>query len=418
MVNIIKYMKGYVKIKVWGYSPERFMNLCSHHNILLWDIENYKEYYIMKISIHGFFSIKPMLKKTKTKAVILEKYGLPFFMHKIKKRIIFVIGLLGSLLFLILMSQFVWAIEFQGNFELTDDVLLAFLEEKHVTYSTLKKNVDIEQLEKQLREAYPLITWASCKLEGTRLYVQIKENTHLGGETEEKVSEGMDLAATKDGIIVDMITRSGVPQVKIGDEIKAGDILISGSIPIYNDDATIRYYEVCEADADIYLQCTYPIAEKVNTLYSTKVYTGNEKTIYFFQGFDKEYKFSLGKVNYLKADCVVEKRQLRLFENLYLPFFVGKYTYREYMMEERKRTETEAEKILESRLSKILLTLEEKGVQILEKNVTIDNSMDTYIMKGKLVIIETTGKTIPTVTEQIVPQISEDTQIDQTNREQ
>ena len=417
MVNIIKYMKGYVKIKVWGYSPERFMNLCSNHNILLWDIENHTEYYVMKISISGFFSMKPMLKKTKTKAVILERYGLPFFMHKIKTRKIFVFGLVGSLLFLILMSQFVWAIEFQGNYQLTEEVLLTFLEENDVTYSTWKKNVDIEYLEKQLRETYPIITWASCKLEGTRLYVHIKENTYLGGETEHEISEGMDLVATKTGVVVDMITRSGVPQVKIGDEVKSGDILVSGSIPIYNDDTTIRYYDICEADADIYLQCSYPVNEKVNVFYSTKVYTGNTKNVYFFQGFDKEYKFSLGKVNYLKADCVVEKNQLKIFDNLYLPFFIGKYTYREYVMEERKRTAKEGKEILESKLSKILLTLEEKGVQILKKDVTIKNGMDSFIMMGNLFVIEQTGNTIPTVTEQIVPQINNNLETEQTNGE-
>lgn len=79
MVNIIKYLQGYVKIKVWGYSPERFMNLCGNHNILLWGIENHGEYYTMNISVRGFFKLKPMLKKTKTRAVILQRYGLPFY---------------------------------------------------------------------------------------------------------------------------------------------------------------------------------------------------------------------------------------------------------------------------------------------------------------------------------------------------
>lgn len=401
MVNIVKYMQGYVKIKVSGYSPERFMNLCSNHNILLWEIENHKEYYTMNISIRGYFSMKPMLKKTKTRAVILERYGLPFFMQKIKKRKIFVIGLLGSLLFLILMSQFIWAVEFTGNTQLTDEVLLAFLEEHNVTYGTPKYKLDIGQLEKEIREAYPLITWTSMRLVGTRLYVQIKENTHLGGEAEQTPLEGSDLTAVKDGVIVDMITRRGVPQVKIGDEVHAGDILVSGSIPIYNEDATIRYYDVCEADADIYLKCSYAVYEKVNAPYSTKVYTGNTKSVYFFQGFDKEYKFMPGRVKYLKSDCVAEKKQVKLFDNLYLPFYFGKYTYREYMLEERKRSALEGKQILESRLRKILLTLEEKGVQILEKNVKIENSMDIYTLQGELVVIEKTGKSIPTVTKQI-----------------
>lgn len=379
------------------------MNLCGNHNILLWEIENHGEYYTMNISIYGFFSLKPILRKTKTRAAILQRRGLPFFMPKIKKRKFFAAGFICSLLFLMLMSQFLWAIEFKGNRELTDEVLLSFLREAEITYGMPKRKIGIENLEKQLREAYPVITWTSVKLVGTRLSVHIKENTHLGGDTEKEAVSGTDIVADRDGVIADMITRRGVPQVRIGDEVKRGDILISGSVPVYNEDATVRYYNEYEADADIYIKCSYPIYEKTELLYDTKVYTGREKTVYFFQGFDKEYKFSLGKVHYIKADCVARKKQWRLFDNLYLPFYTGKYTYREYMLEERKRGRTEGEQILEDRLEKILLTLEEKGVQILEKNVKIENSMDNYTAKGHLVMIAPAGTSMPTATEQIVP---------------
>lgn len=54
MLQFIQYLKGYVCIRVWGYSPERFMNLCSNHDILLWDIKNQGEYYTMCITVSGF----------------------------------------------------------------------------------------------------------------------------------------------------------------------------------------------------------------------------------------------------------------------------------------------------------------------------------------------------------------------------
>ena len=33
MVGVLQFLKGYVRIKVWGVSPERFLNLCSNKNI-------------------------------------------------------------------------------------------------------------------------------------------------------------------------------------------------------------------------------------------------------------------------------------------------------------------------------------------------------------------------------------------------
>ena len=36
--NGMRYLRGYVKIQIQGYSPERFLNLCSYHHILIWGL--------------------------------------------------------------------------------------------------------------------------------------------------------------------------------------------------------------------------------------------------------------------------------------------------------------------------------------------------------------------------------------------
>ena len=86
MLHWIQYMKGYVSIKVWGYSRERFLNLCGNHDILVWDIENHGDYDTMKVSVDGFFALKTLLRKTGTRASVLQRHGLPFFVPKMKKR--------------------------------------------------------------------------------------------------------------------------------------------------------------------------------------------------------------------------------------------------------------------------------------------------------------------------------------------
>ena len=67
MLHWIQYLRGYVVIKVWGYSVERLLNLLGNHDILVWDIEDHGSYHTMHISIDGFFALKPLLKKTGTR---------------------------------------------------------------------------------------------------------------------------------------------------------------------------------------------------------------------------------------------------------------------------------------------------------------------------------------------------------------
>lgn len=78
MINLLKFLRGYVRIRVWGFAPERFMNLCSSRNILLWDITKEKDVYEMCISLGGFRRLKGIARKTRTRVVILKRCGLPF----------------------------------------------------------------------------------------------------------------------------------------------------------------------------------------------------------------------------------------------------------------------------------------------------------------------------------------------------
>ena len=41
--NGMRYLRGYVKIQIQGYSPERFLNLCSYHHILIIEKINMEE---------------------------------------------------------------------------------------------------------------------------------------------------------------------------------------------------------------------------------------------------------------------------------------------------------------------------------------------------------------------------------------
>ena len=89
LIDKVKYLQGYVRIRLYGYAPERFLNLCSTHNILIWNLEYHEEQYEFCISVRGLKQLKPILKKTRTKFVILERTGLPFVMRRYRKRKLF-----------------------------------------------------------------------------------------------------------------------------------------------------------------------------------------------------------------------------------------------------------------------------------------------------------------------------------------
>jgi len=66
LLSVIKYFKGYVYVRLSGYAPERFLNLCGSHDILIWNLKSTKDGYEFCISVAGFKQLRPILKKTRT----------------------------------------------------------------------------------------------------------------------------------------------------------------------------------------------------------------------------------------------------------------------------------------------------------------------------------------------------------------
>ncbi len=413
MLQVIRYLQGYLAIKVWGFSPERFMNLCSHHHLFLWNIVNHGEYYSMNISLKNFYKLKGLTRKTGTRVVITGRYGLPFLSVRMWRRRIFIAGLLGSIAFWIWMSGFIWAVEITGNYFVTTDVFQDFLLNNGIQTGMKKNRIDIEKLEEAIRTEFDIVTWTSAKIDGTRLVIQVKENdlikvedTGKAAETEE-TDQGMDLVAEKDGVVISIVTRSGIPKVSAGTEVKKGDVLVEGGVPILNDDGTVKRYDYCVADADIMLQCIYSLQEEIDEKYEDKEYTGRERKEPFLILGTKKIKIPAVFGKYEQYDVMEEKNQLRLFKNYYLPVYIGKDLVREYTVEEKIYTQDQVKTQFEGRLQKFIETLQEKGVQIVEKNVTIKKTSGVWKMDADFLAVEQTGESKKTQIVQVEESLAE-----------
>lgn len=395
MIAVWKYLRGYLRIKVWGFAPERFLNLCSNKAILLWDITREENVYYMNISLKNFYRLKGLTRKTGTRVVICKRYGLPFFIPTLQRRKVFVAGLLITIGFWLWSSFHIWEIRISGNYQITQDVLEHFLKQEQVTIGMRKNNLQIEELEKQLRRTFPEITWTSAKLSGTKLLIDIKEyDAPIIKETEKKEG-GTDLVSQFEGTIVSMIVRSGVPQVKIGDTVAKGTLLVDGKVPVYNEDASIRKYQYVQADADIVIEHTTSFEEELPEAYVQKEYTGRMKRRYFVRFGEKEWKMPENRP-FLLYDSVIHTRQLLVLEKLRIPLFWGCYTHREYLNVEYDYTPEEAKALLQEKINTFLVTLQEKGVQIIEKDVKIDTSGGQWVVKGELLIREAAGVSLDT----------------------
>lgn len=382
VLSWIKFFRGYVYVHLTGYATERFLNLCGSRNILIWNLKPTEDGYYFYISVDGYRSLKPILKKTKTKARILKKYGVPFQLFRYRKHKVFAAGIAVSAVLLFYCSGFVWNIEVKGNSYLSEETILTFLQNENAGFGVPKRNIDCEELEEKLRSAYSEVIWTSVKVYGTKMTVELQENLLPEEEYEAKDDTPEDIVAKKDGVIASMVTRTGTPLVTADMEVKKGDILVSGRAEILNDDGEVAEYIYPGADADIIAEVNFYYEDEINISYQDKIKTGRAKKDYGIRFFDYHLKNPIFRQDYEQFDLTEHASQLHFTDNFYLPVYFETYLYEECKTEEKTYSKTEAAAIAQSRFAQYLANLEEKGIQILEKNVMIEKADQKYVVTG------------------------------------
>lgn len=386
--SVLKFVRGYVYVHLTGYAAERFLNLCSNHNILIWNLKPVADGYEFCISTDGFRQLKPLLKKTKTKVRIRRKRGLPFLLFRYRKHKIFAAGLLIFLILLFYASGFIWNIEITGNSYLSDDTLLAFLQEEHAGFGSRIRALDCEQLEEKLRTGFPDVIWTSVRIYGTKMTVEIQENLLTDEADDAAPEEVSDITAKKDGEIVSIITRTGTPLVTEHVTVKKGDILVLGSVAVTNDDGEVVRYLYPGADADITAQTSYLYVDELPVTFEKREKTGNRKSNTGLRILGYTIRNPLFKNPYEHYSCTEELLQLHFTDNFYLPIFLVRDHYEEYTVSRVTRSMEEAKTLAGARFAQYLSNLEEKGIQIIEKDVMIEKLNQKFVVKGTVTVYE------------------------------
>lgn len=402
MINrIIRYYRGYLYIQIKSDNPERFFNLCSNNQILLWDMKHEGEYYFFHMRLKDFFALKKFHLKTRTKIKILKRIGLPFFFQRNRKRKAFFLGFLLFAAMTYMLSIYIWNIHVEGNTFYSTQRILSHLETQDIHHGIRKKYLDCAAIAAELRQEFPKITWVSAKIQGTQLILEIKENDTTEADIQKNDNSSItaetpcDIVAPKDGTIIKLFTRSGKPLVKEEMECKKGDILISGKIDIMNDALEVVRTEYVHADADIYMETTYAYYDEFPMNYKERIYLDEEKNSRFFKVLNYYIDFGKSEYPYEFYDQYRQEQEVHLTENFILPISYGTVTTLPYVVKNQKYTKEQAEEKANKNLFAFLKRLSQKGVEIQKKSVKINTTANSCKTIGKVYVIEKTGKKTP-----------------------
>ena len=409
-----------MKVRIDGRGMERFFNIAAQRGIVIEKIEtkeipaaeydgNRHDRYdnhvekkelekedkkqgktvCFEISPRNFKRLKPIARKTDVRLRITEKHGFPFWLILGRRRSLWAGGLAAFFLLIYLSSFYVWDISFDGNHRFTDEMLLHFMDAIPVQCGMRKKEISCGDLEKQIRNAFPEIGWVSAELTGTRLTVHVRENDGIL-KAETGSDAPCELTAGSDGTVTKIIVRNGIVRVK------AGDILVSGKLPIYDDSETLVKTNLVHADAEVYAETTRTVTWKIPVAEEIRAGTGKKRMGVFFKFLDTEFCFLMPDLKKESSwELFMEESQLRFSKNFYLPVYGGILAAREYIPYEKVLTKSEVSDSADRYLNEYMQNLTEKGIQILGSDVKIERSESHWKIHGTLTVVEDIAKESP-----------------------
>lgn len=242
---------------------------------------------------------------------VIDYKGKMKAINKMKINRSFIFSIIIGVILLILLSNMIFTIEVSHTDNYLKELVLKELNKYGIKEYRFKKSFDelTDIKNKILEDNKKIIEWLEIEVSGTKYTVKIEERKI---NNKKKDNTYQDIISTRDAVIKNIVASNGVVVCDINDYVKKGDTLISGSIYL-ND--TLKGYT--KAEGKVYGEVWYTISIEYPVLDVITSETGNKKTLYSINFFNKS--ITLGK-KYKNSS----KKGEYIFKNNILPISITK----------------------------------------------------------------------------------------------
>jgi similar to stage IV sporulation protein len=228
IVNLVRYILGYINFRAFGGLSDRFLNLCTRDGIPLWNIKNIKGNITASTTINGYLAIRKAAKKSGMQVTVVERKGIVFTVKRNKTRIGLLIGAIIFVSIIYTLSQFVWSVSLVGNVDLQEDYLLSAFERYGVKVGATISSIDNDDIAQRVVNEITELSWAAINRKGNVVVIEVREKTPAPEKYDNSVPT--NLIADENGVILTIDVLYGNEEIKPGSAVSKGDLLISGVI--------------------------------------------------------------------------------------------------------------------------------------------------------------------------------------------
>ena len=288
------------------------------------------------------------------------------------------------ILSIILSSNFVWNVDIvYENGEIIENISKD-LEDCGLKTGVLKRSINTKDIINKIRLKRNDIAWMGIETKGTNVIVKIVKATKKPDIINDE--EYCNIVSNKAGIITKINAQNGTANVKVGDTVNNGDILINGYME--GKYTGIRYvHAIGEIEAKVW----YTKSTKIKLKTTERKETGNVENYYGVEINKFKINFKKRVSKFKIYDTIENKKKLKLFSDFYLPISIIKTTNKEVVEEIKKYNIEEAKTLGIKQIEKELNEEIENKESIVNKNINFHESNDEIEVFVTYEVLENIG---------------------------
>ena len=133
------------------------------------------------------------------------------------------VGLIAFITFSTLLSGVCLGVKIQGSGRVLENQTRSVIKSLGVDKYVLFKDINYKEIENRILSSNPKITFVSAYKNGNYLVVDIEVTS---SRVEILGQNSSDIVSSVDGVVEEIVVLRGTPLVKVGDTVKAGDLLV------------------------------------------------------------------------------------------------------------------------------------------------------------------------------------------------
>ena len=225
LLNLLRYLRGYVRFTVCGRFPERFLNIALKNRLRLWNVVRGDELTAC-MYMRDYRRVRRYARKSGVRLKICERHGLPTLLKRYSNRAGLAIGAAAFVLTVFIMSLFIWSIDVTGLDTISESEMRTLLKENGVYVGAFRPAVDDSTVSRSIMLTDKRVGWMAVNITGSYVSVELKEEAP--SPEVEDIREPCNVKAKRDGRIIRIDAEQGRADLKPGSGVVAGQLIVSG----------------------------------------------------------------------------------------------------------------------------------------------------------------------------------------------